>query len=164
MSEAAGDLDGISGSFDLDGLKKKYRCRGAAAKPRHALAAIEREILQEVASQSGRYGAQLDTLLAAMRTLRQRIEHDTAQRPPNDLNGSGAGETLDASIAQYNRLRAQAQRVQHYLIIHREAMGFWNHDDVFRCYPIPAPMPPHVSLPLPRPSESSSAERTPAAR
>jgi hypothetical protein len=53
--------------------------------------------------------------------------------------------TLKGDMARYAELRGQAQRVQHYLIIHREAMGFWNHDDVFRCYPIPAaltPLPP----------------------
>ena len=51
MSESAADLDGVGGSFDLDGLKKKYRRQDTAATPRNALAAIEREILQEIACQ-----------------------------------------------------------------------------------------------------------------
>lgn len=155
MSDAANDLDGVSGSFDLDGLKKQYRRREVASKPRRALAAIEREILEEVASQSGRLGERLNTLLDAMQALRQTIEPGLAQRLLGHLNETRTGEALDASIGQYNRLRAQAQQVQHYLIIHREAMGFWTHDDVFRCYPIPAPIKLLSSLHSPSPPEDN---------
>jgi hypothetical protein len=137
MSESAADLDDVGGGFDLDGLKKKYRRRDTAAKPRNALAAIEREILDEIACQSGRYGDRLDALLGAMTTLRSAIQ-EAIDRGRPDGRGDDSCAALNASIAQYNRLRTQAQHVQHYLIIHREAMGFWNHDDVFRFYPIPA--------------------------
>ena len=153
MEEPVGDLGGIGGSFDLDGLKKKYRRQDAASKPRNALAAIEREILQEIASQSGRYGDRLDALLGEMATLRQTIEPVTAQLQQDRMDDVKACQALNASIAQHNRLRAQAQRVQHYLIIHREAMGFWNHDDVFRCYPIPAALTPLPATHTPRPPE-----------
>lgn len=145
MGDVRDDVDGVGGSFDLDGLKKKYRRPHAASKPGNTLAAIEREILHEIASQSGRYGERLDALLGDMATLRQTIEPAIAQLPQDRLRNAEACQTLNAGIAEYNRLRAQAQRVQHYLIIHREAMGFWNHDDVFRFYPIPAaltPLPP----------------------
>ena len=94
--------------------------------------------MQEIASQAGRYGDRLDALLGAMAALRDAIEHARAQVPPEVIDEVEAYQKLNADIAQHNRLRAQAQQVQHYLIIHREAMGFWNHDDVFRCYPIPA--------------------------
>ncbi len=153
MEEPVGDLDRVGGSFDLDGLKKKYRRQDAASKPRNALAAIEREILQEIASQSGRYGDRLDALLGEMATLRQTIEPVTAQLQQDGIDNVKVCQALNASIAQYNRLRAQAQRVQHYLIIHREAMGFWNHDDVFRCYPIPAALTPLPPTHTPRPPE-----------
>jgi hypothetical protein len=139
------DLDGMGGSFDLDGLKKKHRRQDAASKPRNTLAAIEREILEEIASQSGRYGDRLEVLLGDMATLRQTIEPAIARWQQAGVSDADACQALNAGIAQYNQLRAQAQRVQHYLIIHREAMGFWNHDDVFRFYPIPAaltPLPP----------------------
>jgi hypothetical protein len=145
MGESLDDLDGVSGSFDLAGLKKKYRRQDAASKPRNTLAAIEREILEEIASQSGRYGDRLDVLLRDMATLRQTIEPAIAQWQQAGMSDADACQALNAGIAQHNQLRAQAQRVQHYLIIHREAMGFWNHDDVFRFYPIPAaftPLPP----------------------
>jgi hypothetical protein len=52
-------------------------------------------------------------------------------------------------------LRAQAQQVQHYLIIHREAMGFWSHDDVFRCYPLPTALTPLPPTQIPSPPERS---------
>lgn len=145
MGESLDDLDGVGGSVDLDGLKKKHRRQDAASKPRNTLAAIEREILEEIASQSGRYGDLLDALLGDMTTLRQTIEPAIGQLQQTGVSDADACQALNAGIAQYNELRAQAQRVQHYLIIHREAMGFWNHDDVFRFYPIPAaftPLPP----------------------
>jgi t-SNARE complex subunit (syntaxin) len=153
MEESVGDLDGVGGSFDLDGLKKKYRRQDTVSKPRNALAAIEREILQEIASQSGRYGDRLDALLSEMTTLRQTIEPAIAQLQQDRMNDAKACQALNAGITQYNQLRAQAQRVQHYLIIHREAMGFWNHDDVFRCYPIPAALTPLSPTRTPRSPE-----------
>jgi hypothetical protein len=145
MGECTDDLDGVGGSLDVDGLKKQYRRQGAASGPRNALAAIEREILEEIAAQSGRYGDRLDVLLGEMAMLRQTIEQTAAQRRQAGAGDADACQALTVGIAQYNRLRMQAQQVQHYLIIHREAMGFWNHDDVLRCYPIPAaltPLPP----------------------
>jgi hypothetical protein len=154
MGESIGDLDGVGG-FDLDGLKQKYRRQDAAARPRNALAAIEREILEEIASQSGRYGDRLDALLGEMARLRQTIEHAIAQRRLDGVGDADAGHALNAGIAQYNRLRVQAQQVQHYLIIHREAMGFWNHDDVLRFYPIPAALTPLPPAHTPEPPEPS---------
>jgi len=153
MDESSEALDGVGGSFDLDGLKKKYRRQDAASKPRNALAAIEREVLEEVACQSGRYGDRLNALLGEMATLRPAIEHAMAQLRQDGMGSPDACQALNAGIVQYNRLRAQAQQVQHYLIIHREAMGFWNHDDVFRFYPIPAALTPLPPTHTPKPPE-----------
>jgi hypothetical protein len=153
MGESLDDLDGVGGSFDLDGLKKKHRRQDAASKPRNTLAAIEREILEEIASQSGRYGDRLDVLLRDMATLRQTIEPAIAQLQQAGVSDADAYRALNAGIGQYNQLRAQAQRVEHYLIIHREAMGFWNHDDVFRFYPIPAALTPQPPTHTPGPPE-----------
>jgi hypothetical protein len=153
MGASLDDLDGVGGGFDLDSLKKKYRRQDAASKPRHTLAAIEREILEEIASQSGRYGDRLDALLGDMATLRQIIEPGIAQLQQNGMGDAKACQALNDGIAQYNQLRAQAQRVQHYLIIHREAMGFWHHDDVFRFYPIPAALTPLPPTHTPGPPE-----------
>jgi hypothetical protein len=153
MGESPDDLDEVGGSFDLDALRKKYRRQDATSKPRNALAAIEREILEEIASQAGRYGDRLDVLLGEMATLRQTIEPIMAQLRQDGVDDADAYQALNAGIAQHNRLRAQAQQVQHYLIIHREAMGFWNHDDVFRFYPIPAALTPLPPIHTPRPPE-----------
>jgi hypothetical protein len=153
MGESLDDLNGVGGSFDLDGLKKKHRRQDAASKPRNTLAAIEREILGEIASQSGRYGERLDVLLRDMATLLQTIEPAITQLQQAGVSAADACQALNVSIAQYNQLRAQAQRVQHYLIIHREAMGFWNHDDVFRFYPVPAALTPLPPTHTPGPPE-----------
>jgi hypothetical protein len=153
MGESLDDLAGVGGSFDLDGLKRKYRRQDAASKPRNSLAAIEREILEEIASQSGRYGDRLDALLGEMAALRRIIEPAIAQLRQDRMNDGDACQALNAGIAQYSQLRAQAQRVQHYLIIHREAMGLWNHDDVFRLYPIPAALTPLPPTQIPGPPE-----------
>jgi hypothetical protein len=153
MAESRGDLDRVAGGFDLDGLKRKYRRQDAASKPGHALAAIERQILEEIACQSGRYGDRLDVLLGELATLRQTIERASDQRRPGEAGDAEARQELNTAIAQYNRLRTQAEQVQHYLIIHREAMGFWHHDDVFRCYPIPAALTPFLSNHTPESAE-----------
>ena len=124
MSETVENLDGVGDSFALDDLKKKSRQWDVTSKPRNALAAIEREILREIASQSGRYGDRLDALLGEMAPLRRVIESVFAQRPFNGKEDAGRDEALHTDMARYNRLRAEAQQVQHYLIIHREAMDF----------------------------------------
>jgi hypothetical protein len=153
MSDAADYLDQIGGSSDVDSLKRQYRQRDTASKPRNALAAIEREILEEIACQSGRYGDRLEAILGTMATLRHQIEQALAQLAADGASAGATRRELDAGIAAYNRLREQAQQVQHYLIIHREAMGFWNHDDVFRCYPIPAALMPLPATHTPGPAD-----------
>jgi hypothetical protein len=142
MSASEDYVDQTGGPFDVESLKKTARRWETPTKPRHALAAIERQILEEIASQSGRYGERLDVLLGEMRTLRQAIEQTVALFPSQVRPAAPAIEEVNARIVAYNQLRRQAQQVQHYLIIHREAMGFWHHDDVFRCYPIPTALTP----------------------
>jgi hypothetical protein len=143
----------VGGGFNVDDRQQQYRRQDAISKPRNAVAAIEREILQEIASQSGRYGERLNALLDELAMLRQTIEHTITNLRLDQVTDAEASPALRTGITQYNRLRAQAQQVQHYLIIHREAMGFWNHDDVFRCYPIPAAFTLLPSTHTPRPLE-----------
>jgi hypothetical protein len=153
MGESKDNLDKVGGTFDLDGLKRKYRQQEVASRPRHPLAAIEREILEEIACQSGRYGERLDALLEQLATLRQRIEQASARRRSPEAGTAGVWPDLATAMAQYNQLRAQAQQVQHYLIIHREAMGFWHHDEVFRRYPIPRALTPLLPGHTPGPAQ-----------
>ena len=89
------------------------------------------------------------------RALRQIIEPAMARLRQDGIDDPAAYQALNADIARYTELRAQAQRVQHYLIIHREAMGFWNHDDVFRCYPDPSRPHSAAANPYPRASRAS---------
>ena len=97
MGDSGDDLDRVGGSFDLDGLKQKYRRQDAASKPRNALAAIEREILEEIASQSGRYGDRLDALLGEMATLCQTIQH---ARLPTAAKRGGRGRGMSGTQRQ----------------------------------------------------------------
>jgi hypothetical protein len=151
MSDSSEYLDRTGGTFDGDSLKKKYRRRETTSKPGKALAAIEREILEEIASQSGRYGDRLAALLSEMQRLRRTIEPGMAQLRQDGVNAAASRSALNADIAHYDGLRQQALQVQHYLIIHREAMGFWSHDDVFRLYPIPAALTPLSPAHTPEP-------------
>ena len=155
MSASGDYVDQTGGSFDVDHLKKKYRRRESAAKPRNALAAIEREILEEIASQSGRYGDRLEALLGEMQTLRHAIEEMMTRCARHVEPAAQSMAEVNARITAYNQLRRQAQQVQHYLIIHREAMGFWHHDDVYRCYPIPASLTPWSTPQTPAPPDRS---------
>jgi hypothetical protein len=155
MSASGDDLDQVGGACDGTGLKQRYRRREAATAPRNGLAGIEREILAEIASQSGRYGERLDALWGEMQALRCTIEQTMAPVSRSTELATPSIEVLKAHIAVYNRLRRQAQQVQHYLIIHREAMGFWYHDDVFRCYPMPTLLTPLVTAQTPAPPEHS---------
>ena len=88
-----------------------------------------------------------------MARLRQIIEPAMARLQHDGIGDLASYQALSTDIVRYAELRAQAQRVQHYLIIHREAMGFWNHDDVFRCYPIPAALTPLPPTHAPGPPE-----------
>src|SRR5262245_32121931 len=153
MGKSADEIERVNGSFDLDSVKRKHRRQGDASTPRHGVAAIEREILEEIACQSGRYGERLEVLLGQLARLRQSIEHASTQRQQHEAGVAGEWQDLNVAIAQYNELRVQAQQVQHYLIIHREAMGFWHHDDVYRCYPIPAALIPLPPTHTPGPAE-----------
>ena len=63
-----------------------------ASNPRNRLAGVEREILEEIASQSGRYGERLDALLGEMTALRQAVETALAQRPTDSTDVGGASD------------------------------------------------------------------------
>ena len=43
-------------------------------------------------------------------------------------------------LAEHAGLCDQAKRLRHTLIIQREAVGLWRHEDVDRQYPVPRPL------------------------
>lgn len=104
---------------------------------------LEREIQKEKAEALGRLGERLALLLARLGELGRRI--DELER----ALAAGAGKPrplevrLEEEIERFNRLREEAVRLVHDLVIQREAVGFRRHVLLASSYPIP----PRRSLP-----------------
>lgn len=54
-----------------------------------------------------------------------------------ETEGKGAKE-VNSLIREFNHVRQKALKYLHYLIIHREAIGFRRHSNVEKMYRIPA--------------------------
>jgi hypothetical protein len=91
---------------------------------------VEQEIRQAKAEALGRVGERLDAVLAELRALDHRLDERLAAAavPP---------AMLAAELETRNRLRDEAARLAHQLIIQREAVGFRRHSLVDERYPIP---------------------------
>jgi hypothetical protein len=94
--------------------------------PREALARTESEIRAEKAAALARIAGTLEALLAEL----QRRGEDLAR-----LSGDGRARAVE----DYAALREQARRYRWYLIVQREALGLFRHDEVDRHYPMPGP-------------------------
>jgi hypothetical protein len=105
-------------------------------------AALERQLVEEMADALRRSTEKVDAALAALR----RIEHAIATAATDAERDQGA--------AAFNRERARALLAYWELVIHREALGFRRHDEIARAYPIPPPMPPPGALPASPPGRS----------
>ena len=84
------------------------------ARPKDGLELLEGEILAEKAAALGRIVAKLDKTLAAL--------------------------DVEKSVARHRALRAEAKKYYWYLVVQREALGFRNHRELERFYPIPPPL------------------------
>jgi hypothetical protein len=105
------------------------------------LGSTEREIRQAQAEALGRTGERLQRLLDQITAIDRRLDELTrAGRGPMDP------ELVGAETAARNRLRDEAARVRHHLVIQREALGLARHTPVEQCYPVPerrrVPEPP----------------------
>jgi hypothetical protein len=94
--------------------------------PREALARTESEIRAEKAAALARIAGTLEGILAEL----QRRGEDLAR-----LSGDGRARAVE----DYAALREQARRYRWYLIVQREALGLFRHDEVDRHYPMPGP-------------------------
>ena len=92
----------------------------------------EREIRQSQAEALGRTGERLQRILDELAALDRRLD---------ELTGTGrdptASDLVRSQTETRNRLRDQAARVRHHLIIQREALGFARQTPVEQCYPVP---------------------------
>jgi hypothetical protein len=83
-------------------------------KPKDGLELLDGEILAEKAAALGRIVGKLENLLTALAT--------------------------ETSVARHRLLRAEAKKYYWYLVVQREALGFRNHRELERYYPIPPPL------------------------
>jgi hypothetical protein len=110
-----------------------------AAQRRDQLAKVEREIRQAQAEALGRLGERLQALLDRVAAMDRDLDAVTlAPGAGQDLAAASAGRR-EAEVR--NRLRDEAARLRHDLIIQREALGLRRHAEVEQCYPVPARRP-----------------------
>jgi hypothetical protein len=116
------------------------------------LASVEEEIRQTQAEALGRTGERLQSLLDRLRALDRRLDtlHAAAAAAPDD---TAAPERIRIETEARNRVRSEAIRIRHHLIIQREALGLARQAPVEQCYPVPG----HRSLP----GRSAEPRRTP---
>lgn len=92
------------------------------------LARTEAEIRAEKAAALARIAGTLEGILSELQRRR-----DAFDRLPS-------GERAGAAEA-HATLREQARLYRWYLVVQREALGLFRHDDVDRHYPLPDPLP-----------------------
>lgn len=85
----------------------------------------QEEIVEEIAKSLGHSGDLLEGVLAKLGALGEK------------LAGEEDEERYNALVDQYNDLRKEALTRREMLVIHREAIGLWRHEDLDACYPIP---------------------------
>jgi hypothetical protein len=116
-------------------LRRDDLARAAGDRDRsraERLGSIERDIRKAQAEALGRTGERLQKILDQLAALDRRLD---------ELAGTGRdpaeGDLVRSEIAIRNRLRDEAARVRHHLIIQREALGFARQTPVEQCYPVP---------------------------
>lgn len=92
-----------------------------------ALERTEEELRQERAYTLGRAADALESLLARLETLRQSLD---------EVPGPERAE----KVAEYNRVREQARYRFWCIVVQREAIGLWQHEELQAAYRIPPPL------------------------
>ncbi len=101
---------------------------------------LEAEILQERAEALGRSGERLEEAIRRLSELRNTIEALGGNLEDATLEREVLIEGIRYLTHEYNALREKAVVYHRYLIIQREAVGFYDHRDVDRLYRIPDPI------------------------
>ncbi|MFY0579699.1 hypothetical protein ACN28S_40505 [Cystobacter fuscus] len=89
--------------------------------------AIEVEIRKEKTSALRRVATRVESLLEELKQVEQCL---AGTRGPERARW----------VARHKELRAEADKQRWYLIVQREAMGLFHHDDVYEMYRLPAPV------------------------
>jgi hypothetical protein len=85
----------------------------------------QEEIAEEIAKALGHSGEKLEGVLEKLDALGKK------------LAGVEDAAGYNALVDRYNDLRKEALTRREMLMIHREAIGLWRHQDLDACYPIP---------------------------
>ena len=102
-----------------------YLCRMfSSSKGLGGPLAIEVEMVKEKTSALRRVSGRVESLLEELARLEQ------------SLPGMRALERTRA-VARHQELRAEAEKQRWYLIVQREAMGLYHHDDIYELYRLP---------------------------
>jgi hypothetical protein len=106
------------------------------------LATVESEIRKEKAEALGRAGERLERALRELQAMRQESLAllTVAHRSVRDGEAQFPAE-VEQMLAEYARLCEHTTALRQALIIQREAVGLWRHEDVDRQYPLPGPLP-----------------------
>ena len=99
------------------------------------VARVEEEIRRTQAEALGRVGEVLERLLEQLRVADRALD----AVPESNLADPSARQRMAdlGLVVALNRLREEAARVRHHLIIQREAIGIARHAAVEQCYPVP---------------------------
>ena len=99
---------------------------------------VESEIQREKAESLGRAGGRLEEALLKLQVLQCSLSDfvSSAGETSPDQEEQFSAEWAPKWV-EYVKLREQAKALRHALIIQREAVGLWRHEDVHRQYPLP---------------------------
>jgi hypothetical protein len=121
IRELLGRVSAAPGSSDptTAALRDRLPCQGG-------MAALEREIVKEIAYSLGRAANKLEAALQQAAHTRSALESAALDPAERQLLRARFGEE-----------RAHAERRLRDLMIQREALGFLHHTDLLRLYPLP---------------------------
>lgn len=113
------------------------RAAGDQAQRRsERLARVEEEIRHAQAEALGRTGEHLQEILDRLGALDRRLDA-LLSGPADAVDAPSLSERVSSETETRNRLRDEAVRIRHHLIIQREALGLVRQTPVEQCYPVP---------------------------
>lgn len=98
---------------------------------------LQAEIQREKAEALGRAGERLELVLRKLDELRHTIDTLRGKLDEASRERDSILPTIRGLTQEHNVLREKAMTYRRYLIIQREAVGFYNHRDVDRLFRVP---------------------------
>ena len=99
------------------------------------LASVEKEIYQAQAEALGRTGERLQEILDRLGALDRSLDALLLDKSAGPVDS--VPDRIRAETEVRNRLRDDAVRIRHHLVIQREALGLARQAPVEQCYPVP---------------------------